>query len=178
MAGRFKTPSVAQPNSRLRTPMKAKKTSKSNLSLVSEYDNLCTKSETFHEGGEEKLLIFLKSAKNWQKKMLYAEAERKRLSIVLKETERELSSKDQKIKQAREMINQEMRERQRIENECDDLQKQWGALQNLVNSGGNQINNDTLQKIRNSVSTDKLLRTPSTRTPRYLEQFEILPRCF
>jgi len=111
-------------------------------------------------------LVFLKSAKSWQKKLLYAESERKRLSNILKETERELLSKDQKIKQAREMVNLEMRERQRVENECDELQKQWSALQNLVNSGGNQINNDTLQKIRNSVSTDKLLRTPSTRTPR------------
>merc|ERR1712062_99465 len=66
---------------------------------------------------------------------------------------------DQKIKQARQMVNLEMRERQKIEQECEELQKQWGSLQNLVNSKVGIVNNDTLQRIRSSVSSS-ILNTP------------------
>ena len=52
-----------------------------------------------------------------------------------------------------------MRERQKIEQECEELQKQWGSLQNLVNSKVGIVNNDTLQRIRSSVSSS-ILNTP------------------
>ena len=61
--------------------------------------------------------------------------------------------------QARQMVNLEMRERQKIEQECEELQKQWGSLQNLVNSKVGIVNNDTLQRIRSSVSSS-ILNTP------------------
>ena len=172
MASKFRTPTVPQPSSRLKTPlksMKTKKTSKSDLSSVSEFDKLTQNSGTFHDGSEENFLQFIKNAAIWRKNMLEAECERQRLAKLVHQTEQELLSKDQKIKQAREMVNLEMRERQRIENECEELQRQWGALQNIVNCGSNHINNDTLDKIKRSVSTrstDKLLKTPSARTPR------------
>ena len=57
------------------------------------------------------------------------------------------------------MVNLEMRERQKIEQECEELQKQWGSLQNLVNSKVGIVNNDTLQRIRSSVSSS-ILNTP------------------
>ena len=143
-----------------KTPLKPKKTSKSNLSsLVSEYDELCQKSQTFNNGGEEELLAFMKNAKEWRQKMFTAESEAQRVSKLLFDTEKELQSKDQKIKQARQMVNLEMRERQKIEQECEELQKQWGSLQNLVNSKVGIVNNDTLQRIRSSVSSS-ILNTP------------------
>jgi len=142
-----------------KTPLKPKKTSKSNLSsLVSEYDELCQKSQTFNNGGEEELLAFMKNAKKWRQKMLTAESEAQRLSKLLFDTEKELQSKDQKIKQARQMVNLEMRERQKVEQECEELQRKWGSLQSFVKTGAG-VNNDTLQRIRSSVSSS-ILNTP------------------
>lgn len=142
-----------------KTPLKPKKTSKSNLSsLVSEYDELCQKSQTFNNGGEEELLAFMKNAKKWRQKMLTAESEAQRLSKLLFDTEKELQSKDQKIKQARQMVNLEMRERQKIEQECEELQRKWESLQSFVKTGAG-VNNDTLQRIRSSVSSS-ILNTP------------------
>merc|ERR1712062_135633 len=136
-----------------------KKTSKTNLSLVSEFDDLCQKSQVFSEGGEKEFLAFLENAKEWRRQMVTSESEVQRLSKLLIDTEKELQSKDQKIKQARQMVNLEMRERQKIEQECEELQKQWGSLQNLVNSKVGIVNNDTLQRIRSSVSSS-ILNTP------------------
>jgi len=143
-----------------KTPLKPKKkTSKTNLSLVSEFDDLCQKSQVFSEGGEKEFLAFLENAKEWRRQMVTSESEAQRLSKLLFDTEKELQSKDQKIKQARQMVNLEMRERQKIEQECEELQKQWGSLQNLVNSKVGIVNNDTLQRIRSSVSSS-ILNTP------------------
>merc|ERR1712062_825726 len=136
-----------------------KKTSKTNLSLVSEFDDLCQKSQVFSEGGEKEFFAFLENAKQWRRQMGTSESEVQRLSKLLFDTEKELQSKDQKIKQARQMVNLEMRERQKIEQECEELQKQWGSLQNLVNSKVGIVNNDTLQRIRSSVSSS-ILNTP------------------
>lgn len=138
---RFKQPAPpppTTPSSKLRTPLKSmsrKNSGGSNLSLVAAFDDLMRNSAVFHSGAEKEFLILVKSAKEWQNKWRDAEGERQRLKMLLKEREKELSSRDLKIKQAREMVNLEMKERQRIEQERDNLQKQWGALADLVNDG-------------------------------------------
>ena len=162
------------PATKLKTPMKAtsRKDSGSNLSLVASFDDLMRNSAVFHDGAEKQFLVFVKNAIDWKKKWQYAESERQRLSIVLNDREKELASKDQKIKQAREMVNVEMRERARIEHDRDNLQRQWFALQDLVNSDGGKlkIDNDTLQSLRNQFSpanNRNVQRTPSAKRNYY-----------
>ena len=89
------------PATKLKTPMKAtsRKDSGSNLSLVASFDDLMRNSAVFHDGAEKQFLVFVKNAIDWKKKWQYAESERQRLSIVLNDREKELASKDQKIKQ-------------------------------------------------------------------------------
>ena len=129
-----------------KTPLKPKKTSKSNLSsLVSEYDELCQKSQTFNNGGEGELLAFMKNAKEWRQKMFTAESEAQRVSKLIFDTEKELQSKDQKIKQARQMVNLEMRERQKIEQECEELQRKWESLQSFVKTGAGVVRRHSLK---------------------------------
>ena len=87
-----------------KTPLKPKKkTSKTNLSLVSEFDDLCQKSQVFSEGGEKEFLAFLENAKQWRRQMVTSESEAQRLSKLLFDTEKELQSKDQKIKQVNKL---------------------------------------------------------------------------
>ena len=87
-----------------KTPLKPKKkTSKTNLSLVSEFDDLCQKSQVFSEGGEKEFLAFLENAKEWRRQMVTSESEAQRLSKLLFDTEKELQSKDQKIKQVNKL---------------------------------------------------------------------------
>ena len=148
-----------------KTPLKKQPQKTSNpeasISIVSEYDKLCQKAETFHSSEtEEKMLAFVKNALKLRQKMLMSEAEVQRVSKLLVDKDKELLSKDQKFKQAREMVDLEMRGRQKAEQQVDELHKQWATVGNLVNSGGGSgLNNDTLQRIRSSVSSS-ILNTP------------------
>ena len=181
----FKRPAPQPPTpsaSRFRTPMKAtsRNNSNSNLSLVAAYDDLMRNSAVFHDGAEKQFLMFVKNAKDWRKKWHYAESERQRLSILLNEKEKEVAAKELKIKQAREMVNLEMRERARIEHDRDNLQRQWYALQELVNTdgGSKNIDNDTLQSIRSKFSpaiTKHVQRTPSAKRHYYNQQENMGP---
>jgi len=163
------TPAAA---SRLKTPMKptvARKNSAPNLSLVAAYDDLMRNSSVFHNGAEEKFLTFVKIAKDMRRKWEHAETERQRLNIEINTMEKQLAVKDQKIRQAQQMVNVEMRERARIEHDRDSLQRQWFALQEMVNSdGAKNITNETLQSIRNQISPNvrnnvNVQRTPSAK---------------
>ena len=158
---KFRVPPVPPRKTPLKKQPRKTSNPESPISLVSEYDKLCQKSETFHSSEtEEKMLAFLKNAKKLRQMTLTTEAEVQRLSKLLFDTEKQSLSKDQKIKQARRMVNLEMRERQKIEQEVDEWQKQWATVGNLVNSGGgSRLNNDTLQRIRSSVSSS-ILNTP------------------
>ena len=157
--------------SRLKTPMKptvTRKNSAPNLSVVAAYDDLMRNSAIFHNGAEEKFLAFVKIAKNMRRKWEHAETERQRLNIEINTMEKQLAVKDQKIRQAQQMVNVEMRERARIEHDRDSLQRQWFALQELVNhDGAKNITNETLQSIRNQISPNvrnvNVQRTPSAK---------------
>ena len=169
MPYKTKAPAPAPPTPTFKTPMKVpkKKSSTSELSMVAAFDDLMRNGSIFHDGGAEKqFLVFVKHAGEWQKRWQRAEAERQRLNLLLNEREKELSVKDQKIKQAREMVNIEMRERQRVESEKENMQRQWHALQDLVNTDTVKINNETLERIRSNYSPanmKKVQRTPSAK---------------
>lgn len=168
MPYKTKAPAPAPPTPTFKTPMKVpkKKSSTSDLSMVAAFDDLMRNGSIFHNGAEKQFLVFVKNAGEWQKRWQRAEAERQRLNMLLNEREKELSVKDQKIKQAREMVNIEMRERQRVESEKENLQRQWHALQDLVNTAEPvKINNETLEKIRSNYSPamKKVQRTPSAK---------------
>ena len=126
MPYKTKAPAPAPPTPTFKTPMKVpkKKSSTSDLSMVAAFDDLMRNGSIFHDGAEKQFLVFVKNAGEWQKRWQRAEAERQRLNMLLNEREKELSVKDQKIKQAREMVNIEMRERQRVESEKENLQRQ------------------------------------------------------
>ena len=168
MPYKTKAPAPAPPTPTFKTPMKVpkKKNSASDLSMVAAFDDLMRNGSIFQDGiAERQFLVFVKHAGEWQKRWQRAEAERQRLNMLLNDREKELSVKDQKIKQAREMVNIEMRERQRVEGEKENLQRQWHALQDLVNADSVKINNETLEKIRNNYSPamKKVQRTPSAK---------------
>lgn len=147
--------------------------------MVAAFDDLMRNSAVFHEGAEQQFLLFVKNTKEWRKKWQHAEAERQRMQHLLNEREKELTAMEFKLKQAREMVNLEMRERQRIEGERDNLQRQWSALQDMINSdgGGLKINNDTLQSIRSrySPAANRVQRTPSAKRNYYRDDANMAP---
>ena len=186
MPRQFKAPAPpppTTPSSKLRTPMKnqmsRKNSGPSNLSLVAAFDDLMRNSAVFQDGAESQLLVLVKCTREMQNKWRDAESERQRLKLLLGEREKELSARDLKIKQAREMVDVEMRERQKIESERDNLQKQWFALQDMINKGGNHslINNETLEMIRKNYSpaASRVQRTPSAKRNYYREQDNMAP---
>lgn len=175
---RFKQPAPPPPplTPKLKTPMKMTRKDSGNLSLVAAFDDLMRNSSVFHEGAEKQFLIFVKNAKDWQNKWRVAENERQRLKMLLNEREKELSARELKIKQAQQLVNREMKERERVENERDNLQRQWAQLQDIVNGpdGSSKINNETLEKIRRiqspANSIQRVQRTPSAKRNYYAHQ--------
>ena len=153
-----------------RTPIKTprKKLFPHLLSVPASFDELMKNSSVLQSGAEEQFLEFVKSAKEWRKKWFYAESERKRLNILLIEREKENAALDQKIKQAREMVDVEIRKRTQITENNNMLQRQLNAVHELVNSnGGNHnIDNDTLKTISSKFSLENLQSKTPSRTPR------------
>ena len=104
----FKQPAPPPPGTpKLRTPMKAKssRSSKENLSLVAEFDDLMRNAVVFHDGkAEQKFLLYVKKTKEWKRRYQHSERERQRLDILHIETHKEGAAKDMKLKYAQEMV--------------------------------------------------------------------------
>ena len=163
------------PTPKLRTPMKHKKdpapAPKSSLTMT--FDNLTRNSGILNEGSEKQFLVFVRNAKEMRRKWQFCESERKKLTDELNDKNKEIIAKDLKIKQARELVDSEIKKRTRIETNYENLQQQWSALQEIVNSNakgggesatssrGSLISIETLVNIQTQFSSSSL-QTPKT----------------
>lgn len=101
------------------------------LSLVAAFDDLSRNSRVLQDGSTEKeFLRFVKLCQDWKKRWIHAETERQRLSTLVKEKENEVLSKEYKIKQARNLVEEERRGRQHAEADRDAFCKQVSLQHN------------------------------------------------
>ena len=164
------------PTPKLRTPMKHKKDpapAAQKSSLVMTFDNLTRNSGILNEGSEKQFLVFVRNAKEMRRNWQFCESERSRLSAELNVKNKEIIAKDLKIKHARELVDSEIKKRTRLETNYENLQQQWSALQEIVNSNakgggesatssrGSLISIETLVNIQTQFSSSSL-QTPKT----------------
>ena len=126
--GRFKTPAPAPPTTPYsRTPMRQPTTTPratsvrstrvpsntvnqtSSLSLLAAFDELCRNGSVLQEHSDKQLISHIQASGEWRKKYKSAEAEEKRLNSIIFQKDRELTAFEQRIRQARKFVEEEVK---------------------------------------------------------------------
>ena len=120
-----------------RTPQKSGLSKLSNLAS-SDLESLLKNSTVLKkDSSEQQFLKFVKLVKVWKQKWQNSEIERQKLHILLQEKSKITIAMDQKIKQAKDIIDDEHKKRNEIEASHNLLKRQWEAVQDIldVNEG-------------------------------------------
>ena len=120
-----------------RTPQKSGLSKLSNLAS-SDLESLLKNSTVLKkDSSEQEFLKFVKLVKVWKQKWQNSENERQKLHTLLQEKSQVTIAMDQKIKQAKDIIDDEHKKRNEIEASYDLLKRQWEAVQDIldVNEG-------------------------------------------
>ena len=116
-----------------RTPQKSGLSKLSNLAS-SDLESLLKNSTVLKkDSSEQEFLKFVKLVKVWKQKWQNSEFERQKLHTFLQEKSKVTNAMDQKIKQAKDIIDEEHKKRNEIEASYDLLKRQWEAVQDILN---------------------------------------------
>lgn len=117
-------------------------------SLLSAYDDLCRNEDVLLQTSEEAFLSFVVNAGINRRRWEHAELECKRLSIELTRASQDIQSLEQKLLQARTMLDKELSLRKTAEQERDRLHQQLQLLRQIV-LDENVLDEVTMDRIRN-----------------------------
>ena len=118
------------------------------ISLLTEFDELVRNEKILNEGAEKEFLKFVKSSQSKNSHQEVAEQECQRLSLQLSEASHEIVGLEMKLKQARDLLDNETQARKRAEGERDKLQAQFDNLKRLIFETDG-VDEGTLRKVKN-----------------------------
>jgi len=116
-------------------------------SIVATFDELRRNNQVLLEANEEKFLEFVKNAEVWRKRWENAELECQRLSIELTKEAQAVANLENKLNQARGMLDKEISIRKRAEIEKESLHNHLILLRKVV-LDDKFVAQGTLMKIR------------------------------
>jgi len=120
------------------------------LSVLAAFDDLVRNTSVLTDGSEAEFLNFVGNSEVSRQRWEHAELECQRLSIELTKCSQDMSNLEQKLKQARLMLDTELHLRKRAEAERDKLASHLQFLKQLVMDTDNNFGMDevTINKIR------------------------------
>jgi len=120
------------------------------LSVLAAFDDLVRNTSVLTDGSEAEFLTFVENSEVSRQRWEHAELECQRLSIELTKCSQDMSNLEQKLKQARLMLDTELHLRKRAEAERDKLASHLQFLKQLVMDTDNNFGMDevTINKIR------------------------------
>jgi DNA-binding protein H-NS len=119
------------------------------LSLAAAFRELRLNGNVLQQHLDDKLIACIHATCEWRKKFKSLQIESSTLQVQLIERDKELSTLQYKLKQARKFVDEEQKARKETEHERDELQSQLQTIKNLLLAdGGKTINNETLDRIR------------------------------
>ncbi|XP_059475625.1 rac GTPase-activating protein 1 [Neocloeon triangulifer] len=115
------------------------------LSTVAQFDEMCRLGACLSEGVEEEFLAFCTNQEDCRKQWLQAVFECQRLQAKLADSNHALSEMENKLEHARNLLDQEKRQRRKIEHERDALEKQISLVRDMLEN--NKVNDETREKL-------------------------------
>ncbi|CAB3376494.1 Hypothetical predicted protein [Cloeon dipterum] len=115
------------------------------LSTVAQFDEMCRLGACLSEGVEEDFLTFATNQEDCRKQWLQAVFECQRLQEKLADSNHALTEMENKLEHARNLLDQEKRQRRKIEHERDSLEKQISLVREMLEN--NKVNDETREKL-------------------------------